>query len=250
MKAGKPFTGPMAGTLLSMAAPQVAEIIANTGFDWVLIDMEHSALSLESVQNAIQIMGDRLLSIVRVPGNDETWIKRVLDTGCDGILVPMVNSAAEAEKVVQSAMYPPRGKRSVGLSRAHAYGPGFNHYVENANKDLVIMIQAEHREAVNNIDEILRVDGIDSIFIGPFDLSASMGLTGQVTHPEVQAAINTVKARCINAGMPFGIFGMTASGLAEEIRNGCTFPLCGVDAAILVDSYQRILKDLKNKGRL
>ena len=250
MKALKPFTRPLAGTLLSLAAPQAAEIIAASGFDWVLIDMEHSALSLESVQNAIQIMGHRILTIVRVPGNDEIWIKRVLDTGCDGILVPMVNTAAEAEKVLQSAMYPPRGKRSVGLSRAHAYGPGFDHYVANANGDLVIMIQAEHREAVADIDAILKVKGIDAIFIGPYDLSASMGLTGQITHPEVKAAIKTIKAKCTDAGMPWGIFGMTPSGLSEEISSGCTFPLCGVDAAILMESYRTLLGELGKSIKL
>ena len=101
MKPKKPFRGPLAGTLLSISAPQIAEIISDSEFDWVLIDMEHSAISLESVQIALQIMGDKILRIVRVPGNDEIWIKRVLDTGCDGILVPMVNSAAEALKVIQ-----------------------------------------------------------------------------------------------------------------------------------------------------
>ena len=246
MKAGKPFIRPLAGTLLSISAPQVAEIIADSGFDWVLIDMEHSAISLESVQNALQIMGDKILKIVRVPGNDELWIKRVLDTGCDGILVPMVNSAAEALKVVQSSKYPLEGKRSVGLSRAHSFGPGFSDYVENANKDLVIMIQIEHKDGVKNIDEILKVKGIDSIFIGPYDLSASMGLTGQLNHPDVKAAIKLVKDKCRQAGLPYGIFGMTPEGLLPEAKDGGVFLLCGVDAAILVNSYRDLLKVLKS----
>jgi 2-keto-3-deoxy-L-rhamnonate aldolase RhmA len=245
MKAEKPFNRPLPGTLLSISAPQVAEIIADSGFDWVLIDMEHSALSLESVQNALQIMGDRILSIVRVPGNDEIWIKRILDTGCDGILVPMVNNATEAMKVVQFSRYPLEGKRSVGLSRAHKYGPGFESYVKNANRDLVIMIQIEHREAVANIDEILAVEGIDAVFIGPYDLSASMGLTGQVGHPDVLSAIGLIKSKCREAGMPWGIFGMKAEGLTSEINDGCTFALCGVDAAILLNSYRDLLTILK-----
>jgi 2-keto-3-deoxy-L-rhamnonate aldolase RhmA len=246
MKAGKPFKRPLAGTLLSISAPQVAEIISDSGFDWVLIDMEHSAISLESVQNSLQVMGDKILKIVRVPGNDEIWIKRVLDTGCDGILVPMVNSAAEALKVIQSSKYPLEGRRSVGLSRAHSFGPGFNDYVKNANRDLVIMIQIEHKEGVKNIDEILKVKGIDSVFIGPYDLSASMGLTGQLDHPDVKAAIELIKAKCRQAGLPYGIFGMTAESLVPEVKNGCTFILCGVDAAILVNSYKDLLKTLKS----
>jgi 2-keto-3-deoxy-L-rhamnonate aldolase RhmA len=245
MKAGKPFNKPLAGTLLSISAPQVAEIISDSGFDWVLIDMEHSAISLESVQNALQIMGDKILKIVRVPGNDEIWIKRVLDTGCDGILVPMVNSAAEALRVVQSSKYPLEGRRSVGLSRAHKYGAGFIDYVENANSDLVIMIQIEHKEGVKNIDEILKVKGIDSVFIGPYDLSASMGLTGRLSHPEVKAAINLIKDKCRNAGLPYGIFGMSAEPMLSDIDDGCTFLLCGVDSAILLNSYKDILKVLK-----
>jgi 2-keto-3-deoxy-L-rhamnonate aldolase RhmA len=237
------------GTLLSISAPQVAEIISDSGFDWVLIDMEHSAISLENVQNAIQIMGDKILRIVRVPGNDEIWIKRVLDTGCDGILVPMVNSAAEALKVIQYSKYPLEGKRSVGLSRAHSFGPGFSHYVENANRDLTVMIQIEHKDAVKNIDEILNVKGIDSVFIGPYDLSASMGLTGQLNHPEVKSAIQLIKDKCRKAGRPYGIFGMTAESLVPEVKDGCTFLLCGVDAAILVNSYRELLGNLKTGNK-
>jgi 2-dehydro-3-deoxyglucarate aldolase/4-hydroxy-2-oxoheptanedioate aldolase len=191
-------------------------------------------------------MGDKILKIVRVPGNDAIWIKRILDTGCDGILVPMVNTTDEALQVVQSSKYPLEGRRSVGLSRAHKYGPGFKDYVENANRDLVIMIQIEHEEGVKNIDEILKVKGIDSIFIGPYDLSASMGLTGQLGHPDVKAAINLVKDKCRQGGLPYGIFGMSAESLIAEVRDGCTFILCGVDAAILVNSYKDLLKTLKS----
>ena len=246
MKAIKPVNSPLAGTLLSLSAPQVAEIIADSGFDWVLIDMEHSAISLESVQNALQVMGDRILKIVRVPGNDEIWIKRVLDTGCDGILVPMVNNEAEARKAVMYARYPVQGRRSVGLSRAHRYGPGFNDYIDHANDELVLMIQIEHRDAVKNLDSILAVEGIDACFIGPYDLSASMGLAGKLSDPDVVSAISQISARCRKAAMPWGIFGMNPEVLKPHIREGCTFALCGVDAAILADSYKALLKDLRN----
>jgi 2-keto-3-deoxy-L-rhamnonate aldolase RhmA len=245
MAVEKPFNRPLAGTLISMSAPQVAEIISDSGFDWVLIDMEHSAFSLETVQNHLQVMGEKILRIVRVPANDEIWIKRVLDTGCDGILVPMVNSAAGAERVVQSSKYPLEGRRSVGLSRAHKYGATFSEYVENANRDLVIMIQIEHIEGVKHIDEILKVKGIDSIFIGPYDLSASMGLTGQISHPDVKAAISLIKMKCHEAGLPYGIFGMTAEGMIPDLNEGCTFLLCGVDSAILLNGYKKMLKILK-----
>jgi|WetSurMetagenome_2_1015567.scaffolds.fasta_scaffold05427_3 2-keto-3-deoxy-L-rhamnonate aldolase RhmA len=247
MAARKIIDKPMIGTLLSIASSEVAELISIAGFDWVLIDMEHSTLSLDKVQNALQVMGNKVLRIVRVPGNDEIWIKRVLDTGCDGILVPMVNTAESARKVIQSAKYPLEGKRSVGLARAHKFGAGFNEYLESANKNLITIIQIEHIEGVKNIDAILKVKGIDSIFIGPYDLSASMGLTGQLSHPEVLSTIKHIKDKCREAGLPYGIFGMNPVAMVSELQDGCTFLLCGVDTAILLNSYGDMIKILKKK---
>jgi 2-keto-3-deoxy-L-rhamnonate aldolase RhmA len=236
----------MLGTVYSLGSPQVAEMISLTGFDWVMIDMEHSALSLSETQVALQILGDKILKIVRVPGNDENWIKRVLDTGCDGIIVPMVNSASLAEKVVNAARYPLMGQRSVGLARAHKYGASFNEYVANANSDLVIMVQIEHIDAVNNIDSILKVKGFDVIFIGPYDLSASMGFMGQVNHPDVRAAINMVKKKCFESGIPYAIFGATPQALEQEIKDGCKYPVCGVDVSILFDALTRVREKLNS----
>lgn len=239
MKPSKQFLG----TIYSIGAPQVAEIILLSGFDWVMIDMEHSALSLNDTQVALQVFGDKILKIVRVPGNDEIWIKRVLDTGCDGIIVPMVNSAGEAERAIAAARYPLEGKRSVGLARAHKYGASFNEYLEKANSKLIVMIQIEHTDAVKNIDSIFKVKGIDAIFIGPYDLSASMGLTGKVNHPKVRAAVDLIKKKCLEAGLPYAIFGGTPESLEQDIKEGCTYPVCGVDVAIL----SRSLNDLRKK---
>lgn len=232
--------GFLRGAIISLAAPQSAEIMAAAGFDWVLIDMEHSSLSLEDVHGLLAAGGEKLLKIVRVPGNDEVWIKRVLDLGCDGILVPMVNSGQEAAAAISAALYPPDGKRSVGVTRAHGYGPGFSEYVSTANRKLVLMIQVEHIEAVRNIDEIISVPGVSAIFIGPYDLSASMGLVGQVTHPEVVSAIEKVKTKCREAGLPYGIFSMTPEGLKNHIADGCRYALCGVDAFMLASEAGRI----------
>lgn len=236
------------GTIFTTGAPQVAEIISLTGFDWVLIDMEHSTLSLDSVQNALQIIDNKILKIVRVPGNDEIWIKRVLDTGCDGILVPMVKTSDEARRVVMASKYPVDGQRSVGLTRAHKYGATFKEYVSGANKDLIIMIQIEHIDGVKNIDSILKVKGIDSIFIGPYDLSASMGFMGQPDHAEVRAAIKLIKEKCRKAGLPYGIFGSTPESVAGEFKDGCKYLICGVDASIISGAYGEMIKRL-NKLR-
>jgi 2-keto-3-deoxy-L-rhamnonate aldolase RhmA len=239
---------PVIGTIFTIGSPQIAEIISQSGFEWVLIDMEHSTLSLDSVQNALQVLGEKIIRIVRVSGNDEIWIKRVLDTGCDGILVPMIRNSDEAKKVVNSSKYPVEGQRSVGLTRAHKYGPGFQDYISRANDDLIIMIQIEHIEGVRNIDSILEVKGIDSIFIGPYDLSASMGLIGQVNHPEVRSAIDLIKKKCSAAGLPYGIFGANPESLEKEFKDGCTFLLCGVDLSIFSDSYASVIERL-NKSR-
>ena len=232
------------GTVFTTGSAPIAEIIALSGFDWVMIDMEHAPLSLSDTQVALQVFGDKMLKMVRVPGNDGIWIKRVLDLGCDGIIVPMVNSAEEAERVVKSARYPIEGQRSVGLARAHKYGPGFSEYVMNANKDVIIMVQIEHFQGVANIDSIIKVKGLNAIFIGPYDLSASMGLVGQVNHPEVQASINLVKKKCREAGLPYAIYGSDPEALAKEMKDGCSYLACGVDISILSEGMCRVRGEL------
>jgi len=228
------------GTIFTTGSVQVAEMISQAGFDWVMIDMEHSTLTLQEVQNTLPAFGDRILKIVRVPGNDEIWIKRVLDTGCDGIMAPMIKTGEEAAKLVMAAKYPPEGQRSVGVTRAHGYGQSFGSYVENANRDLIIMAQVEHIDGVRNIDSILSVSGIDAIFIGPYDLSASMGLAGQVMNNGVKKSIGLIKKKCRDAGKPYGIFGSDPGILQEEIKEGCNYVLCGIDIAL----FSAALKDL------
>lgn len=237
----------MIGTIYSSGNSSIAEIISQAGFDWVMIDMEHSTISLNEVQNSMPVFGDQMMKVVRVPGNDDIWIKRVLDTGCDGILIPMVNSRSEAERAVQSSKYPPRGRRSTGLSRAHGYGRTFDKYLKEANDSVHVMIQIEHVDGIKNIDSILGVKGIDSVFIGPYDLSASMGLSGKVTHPEVLTAIDLIKNKCHDAGLPYGIYGGTPEVLMREINDGCKFVLCEVDLSIFSEALANMFEKL-HKG--
>jgi len=236
------------GTIYTIGNLQVAEMISDSGFDWVMIDMEHSTLSLESVQDSLPIFGGKLLRIIRVPGNDLICIKRVLDTGCDGIIVPMIKNSQEAERVIQSSKYPPVGQRSAGLTRAHRYGQDSNNYVNNSNSNIIIMIMIEHIEGVKNIDSILEVKGIDSIFIGPGDLSASMGLMGQVTHPDVITAIDYIKGKCNSIGLPYGIYTAIPEIINKELREGCKYLLSGVDIQLFstaVNNYSKELYMLK-----
>jgi len=177
------------GTMLTLPSPEVAEMIAVCGYDWLFMDGEHGNLSTLDWQRMLQAVAGRSAAIIRVAAKTESDIKKVLDIGADGIIAPQVNSADEACHVVACCKYPPRGIRGVGLARAQGYGRNFAEYMDSANDRIAVIIQAEHIDAVNNIDDIVKVDGIDAVFIGPYDLSASMGRMGEVDHPEVVEAI-------------------------------------------------------------
>ena len=187
---------PLIGTIVTLNNPQITEMLSSAGFDWLMIDMEHSTLTIGEVQCLLQSMHPDCISIVRIPGNDPVWIKRVLETGCDGIMVPLVNSEDEARVAVDAAKYPSDGSRSFGVSRAHGYGARFDSYINSANQETVVLIQVEHIKAVNYIEQILSVKGIGGIFIGPYDLSGSLNRIGNISDEEVQKAIDIVKACC------------------------------------------------------
>lgn len=187
---------PLIGTIVTLNNPQITEMLSSAGFDWLMIDMEHSTLTIGEVQCLLQSMHPDCISIVRIPGNDPVWIKRVLETGCDGIMVPLVNSEDEARVAVDAAKYPSDGSRSFGVSRAHGYGARFDSYINSANQETVVLIQVEHIKAVNYIEQILSVKGIGGIFIGPYDLSGSLNRIGDISDEEVQKAIDIVKACC------------------------------------------------------
>jgi 2-keto-3-deoxy-L-rhamnonate aldolase RhmA len=227
---------PPVGTLITMDSDEVVEALATVGFDWLFIDMEHGPLDLGGTQSMVRAMGPHCASLVRVPENSGVWIRRVLDTGCDGIIVPLVCSAAEVRAAVDAARYPPTGRRSVGIGRAHRYGLRFAEYVGRANDDIALIIQIEHIAAVEAIGEILATPGIDGILIGPYDLSGSMNLLGQIDHPDVQAAIATVRRRCVEAEMPVGIFVLNPAHVQAEMQAGINFLAVGTDMAFMTAS--------------
>ena len=184
------------GTWLTLAHPAIAEIMARAGFDWLTIDMEHSVITIREAEELIRVVSlCGVPALVRLTSNDDNQIKRVMDAGASGVIVPMVNTRADAEKAVGAVNYPPRGRRGVGLARAQGYGPGFAGYREwLGGGGGVVIVMIEHIEAVRNLREILSVEGVDGYFIGPYDLSSSMGLAGQLEHPEVVAAIAEIRA--------------------------------------------------------
>jgi 2-dehydro-3-deoxyglucarate aldolase/4-hydroxy-2-oxoheptanedioate aldolase len=224
------------GTILTLDSISISEILSNCGYDWLFIDMEHGALPISSIQASIQVANKKCSTIVRIPDNDTIWIKQVLDTGCDGIIVPLVNNAEEAKKAVLASKYPPEGARSAGIARAHGFGMKFQEYISTANAKVALIIQIEHIDAVNNIDEILSVDGIDGVFIGPYDLSGSMGMLGDVTNEKVQEKITLIKDKCKEKNMPYGIFVMTSEAAKKEIEEKCNFIAVGIDSATLANA--------------
>ena len=194
------------GTIVTLSAPEVTEAFVDAGYDYLFIDTEHGPMDIQAAQRLLQVAAD-CPCIVRVPDNNEVWIKKSLDIGADGLVVPQVNRVDVARQVVEFAKYPPLGQRSVGLARAHGYGLDFQSYVERANQEIAIVLQAEHIDAVENMSAIVEVEGVDAIFVGPYDLSASMGRIGQVDHPEVKEAIDEIARCCDSTGTTLGIFG-------------------------------------------
>jgi 2-keto-3-deoxy-L-rhamnonate aldolase RhmA len=232
------------GTVLGIASPEVAEIISEVGFDWVWIDMEHATIDLVQAQIMTQALREGCASVVRVPWNDSVWIKKTLDIGCDGIIVPQIKTAEEARAAVQASKYPSEGIRSLGLARASKYGMEFGDYVRKANEEIAIILQIEHIEGVNNVESIIETPGIDAIMIGPYDLSGSLGLIGQLEKPEVESAIQKVKRHCLDKGTPVGIFTDGPESARTHISDKVTLIGMGSDSVYLWKSAKRELEQL------
>lgn len=220
------------GSWITIGHPTVAELMAKSGFDWLAIDMEHSPLSVSEcgeLIRTIDLCGVPVL--VRVGANDPLIIKRAMDSGAHGVIVPMINTTNQARDAVAAVRYPPKGTRGVGLARAQGYGKNFKEYVAWATNNPVIVVQIEHIEAVRNIDEILAVEGIDAIIIGPYDLSGSLNKPGQFKDKEVVEAMAKVRKTTAAKGIPPGIHVVSADEklLKERIKEGYTFIAYGVD---------------------
>jgi 2-dehydro-3-deoxyglucarate aldolase len=168
-------------------------MLATGPFDWLCIDLEHTTISIAQAGKIIRVADlAGCPTLVRLSAHDPAQIKRVLDAGATGIIAPMVSTAEQARAVVSAASYPPAGTRGVGLARAQDYGVGFPEYLKRMQRELVCIMQVEHIDGVNNLEEILAVDGVDGFFIGPYDLSASLGHPGEFDHPDVVAAMDRV----------------------------------------------------------
>jgi len=238
------------GTLITIPAPEVAEIMAELGYDWLFIDTEHGSFNAQKAQGILQAVDHRCPCVIRIPANDEVWIKKALDIGAAGIIAPGVNSAAEAEQIVRMCKYPSRGTRGVGIGRAQGYGLNFKEYVTTANDELAVILQAENINAVENISEIIQVPDVDAILIGPYDLSASMGKMGRTHDAAVQAAIASVTKCCREAGMPLGIFADSAESAAPFIEQGYTLIAVSTDCLHMAQGARKTLKAAKEVSKI
>ena len=236
------------GTLLGLPSPELAEIASDAGFDWVFLDMEHGALDPGDVLRMVQALRDPCAGLVRIPENREMWIKKALDTGASGIIVPHVNDAGEAARAVHWAKYPPEGGRSVGFSRANRYGARFQENVETANNATVVVAQVEHIDGVRAIDAILGVGGVDAVFIGPYDLSASLGKPGRIQDPDVLEAVRTAASACAARRVPVGIFAGDIPASAKAIRDGYTLVCSGIDIGLYAKAAAAIVQELKPRN--
>lgn len=231
------------GTWLTIGHTSVVEILCDAGFDWITIDIEHNLINPDSIRSLIIAAHSKNTPVlVRVPKNDEVYIKHALDCGCDGLIIPMINSKSDADKITSFSFYPPLGSRGVGLSRAQAYGENFDSYVSNLQKKLVLIAQIENYKAIDNLEEIAKVEHIDSLMIGPYDLSASLGFPGQYDLEIVKNIISDFKFKCKKSNSIMGkhIVPIENERVINSIKEGFTFIAFGTDFQFLREAKKSV----------
>ncbi len=236
------------GSWLSIANPAVAEIMAKAGVDWLAIDMEHGSFSADQCQELIRVIDlCGVVPLVRVGANDPLLIKRAMDAGAKGVIVPTVNSARDAAAAVNAVKYPPHGTRGVGLARAQGYGTAFDEYVQKNDRESVVIVQIEHKDALEDLEGILGVNGIDGFIVGPYDLSASLGVAGDFKASEMEEALSKIvkaaKKKSVAAG--YHVVFPDTKLVDEKIKQGYTFIAYSVDFLLLGENIRRGLKAIK-----
>ena len=236
------------GGFLQTMSPVAAEILSQAGFDWLIVDLEHAPGDYANLQAQLQAMsGSDVVPFARAPWNDEVAIKRILDTGVMGILIPYVNTRAEAKAAVAACKYPPQGVRGVaGSPRAAGYTGNAMRYLESANDEIVVMIAVETKEAVDNIDEILQVEGLDGIFIGPMDLASSLGHLGNPGHPEAQAQIAIIEERVLASDKFLGTVATSQDAAARCFGKGYQWLVVMQDGASLLQAGRNKVKNFRD----
>ena len=227
------------GTWVMSASPIVAEAIGTAGFDWAVLDMEHTPLDLMDLVHLLQAVGNTPMTpVVRVPWNDTPYVKRVLDAGAPTLLFPFIQDADEAARAVAATRYPPEGVRGMaGMSRASRFGTT-PRFFEQANRNLCVIVQHETVESIAQLEAIAAVPGVDALFVGPGDLSGTMGHVGQLTHPDVVALMADAARRAHALGKPIGTVGGTPEVVAQYRAIGYDFVAVASDLGLLMRSAQ------------
>lgn len=237
------------GSWIQTGNPVVAEVMASLNYDWIAVDCEHTDISVSKFTTIARAMyGRKALPFVRVRENDILAIRQALDMGAQGIIVPMVNNADQATKAVQAAKYPPEGIRGFCFSRMNDWGENFDKYAKYANDSIPLIVMIESKEAVENIDEILSVPGVDGVFIGPYDMSGSYGCVGQTDHKLIIDAKNKVLDSCAKNKKTAGIHIVLPleKDIKKAIKQGFTFIALGVDVVYLRESAKKALEVAMN----
>ncbi len=237
----------MSGTFLNLGSSLTAEIAGQAGLDWVLIDLEHGAGDHQNLLFQLQALsGTPAAPLVRVAWNDPVLFKRVLDLGPCGVMAPWVSSPEEAARAVAGIRYPPLGIRGVAaMNRACGFGAAFDEYFRAANEELLLLTQIETRPAVECAEAIAAVEGVDVLFVGPLDLSVSLGVARQFDHPTMCAARARVVAACRRAGKAAGILLAREEQVESAVREGFTFVGLGSDGAVMLWGMQQIASALR-----
>ncbi len=237
------------GSWITFAHPAIAEIMANAGFEWLVVDMEHSVITIREAEELIRIISLKgVTPLVRLTCLDPNQIKRVMDAGAAGVIVPMVKTAEEAKMAVQAVKYPPAGIRSVGLARAQGYGAHFDEYAASINEESIVIVQIEHIDAINNLEAILEVDGVDGTIIGPYDLSGSMGKPGRFEDGDVLEKLKEYEdiSRKFNKSLGYHLVQPDCTSVMVKIKAGYTFIAFSVDHLFLGHAIRTGLTEIQN----
>jgi 4-hydroxy-2-oxoheptanedioate aldolase len=237
------------GCWLSFANASAAEIMGTAGFDWLVIDGEHGVNDIRSIRDQLMaLQASDSHAVVRVPVG-ETWIiKQTLDAGAQTILIPMVESAEQAREIVRACQYPPHGTRGVGASATRASRfASVSDYIKTADQEICVLLQVENRAGIAALDEILTVDGVDGVFIGPADLSTDMGFQGDSAHPQVRKVIADALSKITASGKAPGILGITEDATQSYLDMGAQFLAVGIDVLLLVQSARALATNWKAK---
>jgi 4-hydroxy-2-oxoheptanedioate aldolase len=232
------------GNWISIGHPAVAEICAPE-FDFVIIDTEHTAIGLETLEDMLRAVNEDVATLVRVPANDPTRIKRVLDLGVAGLMIPMIETSEQAKQAVEAMQYPPEGIRGAAPARASDYGRSFNEYFKSANEDLITILQIETERGVKNVEEIVTVDGVDAVIVGQGDLSASMDVFGEWDSDRFQSALNSVLESAHGAGKPVGMLALNHKDIHRWVDGGVDFLIAGADIVHLTSGSDNVRKEFE-----